>query len=796
MFKNYLKIALRNLIKNKVYSLVNILGLVIGLTCGIIIIVYVLYELSYDRFHKNAENIYRLGRETSTAERIIREPLSSAPTAMALMQDFPEVANVVRFGNRGKMIVKHSDKQFYEKNIYYVDSSVFDIFTFPMISGDPKTALVKPYSVVITENIATKYFGDEDPIGKVLRFNNKNDYLVTGIMKNVPENSHHKIDMLCSIETLYAQEVPDLNNWLAFDYFTYVLLKDKTDYNKLEQKFPAFIDKYLGDEFKVQGKSIKFFLHPLLKIQLYSHLEGYPPGRITQVYFLSAFALSIILIACINFMNLATARSTSRAKEVGIRKVVGANRSKLIYQFLGEALVLSLISLILSFLLAKTILPVFSAIIGQNLSLSFSETPSLILCFIGLAVVVGIISGSYPAFYLSQFDPVRTLKGKLITGTHKFRLRSVFVVFQFFTSTVFIIQAFIFGIQINNLRNKDLGFNKKNTVVLPIVDDEIKKSIKSFKKELRNYSDILNVAATSTLPGWHIPRSLKIPQGYTGAQMQLMDDLNVDEDFISTLEIKMAAGRNFSENFSADKSDAILINETAAQKFGWANPIGKTIQYSIGPDKFDTGTIYGVVKDFHLASLYRVIEPLFISNNPDNLNYLLVRIQPENTQQTIDQIRKKWGELFPAHPFDYSFLEDSYDTYFRTLDKIMKIFFYFTFLAILIACLGIFALATYMTENRTKEIGIRKVLGATTLGIFLNLNREIVKLVVIAIILALVYMKIPLIDPHKFLPYFVPVNFQIYLKSVLIVVLIAVATISYQAIRTAIANPIDSIKYE
>jgi len=796
MLKNYIKIAIRNLLRHKVYSIVNISGLVIGLTCSILIIIYVLYELSYDRFHKNAKNIYRFGRETTTADRVIREPLSSAPTARALIHDFPEVSNVVRFGNRGKIIVKHDDKQFYEEHIYYVDPSVFEIFTFPMIIGDPKTALVKPYSVVITEETATKYFSTENPIGKVLRFNNQHDYIVTGVIHNVPDNSHFEFDMLCSIETLYAQKHPNLYNWLSFDYLTYILLNENVDYKELEQKFPAFIDKYINDKFKVQGKTIKFFLHPMTKIQLYSHLEGYPPGRITQVYFFSILAVCIILIACINFMNLCTARSTNRAKEVGIRKVVGANKGKLIYQFLSEALILSFISLILAIFLVELILPIFSTIIGQKLDLSFVETPWLILGFLGLAIIVGIVSGSYPAFYLSRFHPVRVLKDKSPTGSKKVRLRSTLVIFQFFTSTVFIIQTIILGNQINYLRNKDLGFNKKNVVVLPIADEEIKQSIKSFKKELKNYSGVLNASATSTLPGWSIPRHFKIPQGYTEEKMQLMDDINVDQDFIPTLEIELSAGRNFSEEFTADKSEAIIINETAAKEFGWDNPIGKTIQYSIGPEKFATGTVYGVVKDFHLASLYRVIEPLFISNHPDNLNHLLVRIRPENMQKTIDHIKGKWNEIYPDHPFDYSFLEHSYDHYFRIVEKVLQIFFYFTFLAILIACLGIFALATYTAEQRTKEIGIRKVLGATTFGIILKLNKEIIKLVIVAIIFAWIFMQIQFLDPHMFLPYFIDIKFTIYLKSALLIVLIALVTISYQSIKTAMANPVESLRYE
>jgi putative ABC transport system permease protein len=796
MLKNYIKIAIRNLLRHKVHSIVNISGLVIGLTCGILVFIYVLYELSYDQFHDKAKNIYRLGREMVTSESVIREPLSSAPSGIALAHDFPEISGVVRFGNLGKIIVRYEDKKFYEEHIYYVDPSVFDIFNFPMISGDPQTALVKPYSVVITEETATKYFGDENPLGKTLRFNNQHDYLVSGVIKNVPDNSHFDFNMLCSIETLYAQKHPNLDNWLSFDYLTYVLVKDNIDYKELEQKFPEFIDKYIGDEFKTRGKSIKFFLHPLTKIQLYSHLEGYSPGRITQVYFVAIFALCIILIACINFMNLCIARSTNRAREVGIRKVIGAHRSKLIYQFIGEALILSLISLFFALLLVELILPAFSTIIRQKLTLSFSEMPGLIPSFLGLAIFMGIVSGSYPAFYLSRFHPVQVLKGNLTMSVRKIRLRSILVVFQFFTSTVFIIQTFIFGIQINNLRHKDIGFNKKNLVVLPIVDEEVKQSYKLLKEELKNCSDVVNVAATSTLPGWYIPRNLKIPQGYAAEQMQPMDDINVDQNFFPTLQVEMAAGRNFSEEFSTDKSDAIIINETAAKKYGWDNPIGKTIQYSSGADKFATGTVYGVVKDFHLATLYRVIEPLYVSNNPDNLNYLLIRIRPENIQQTIAFIKGKWNEMYPNYPFDYSFLEHSYDYYFRVLEKVLKILSYFTFLAIFIACLGIFALATYNAEYKIKEIGIRKIMGATTFGIIVKLNKEIIKLVFIAIILAWLFMQIRFVDPHMFLPYFADIKFTIYLKSALLVVLIALLTISYQSIKTAMANPVDSIRYE
>jgi putative ABC transport system permease protein len=796
MLKNYLKITFRNLLKHKVFSLVNILGLVAGMTCSFLIIIYVLYEFSYDRFNKNAHDIYRLDRELTTAEGTIREPLSSPPAALALEKDLPGISEVVRFHNAGKSIIKYEDKQFYEDHVWYADSSVFDIFSFPMVDGDPKMALVKPYSAVITEEMATKYFGAANPVGKILRINNSHDYVVTGVIKNIPDNSHLEINILLSLETLYAEKDPSLENWLSFEDQTYVLLKSDVDYQAVEKNFPALIDKYIGAELKGQGKSIRFFLFPLTKIHLYSHLEGYPPGRITQVYFFLMFAMCIILIACLNFINLSTARSASRAKEVGIRKVVGADRTKLIFQFIGEAVILSTTSFIFALVLVELLLPAFGSIIGQNIKFSFTEEPVLSLGFFGLAILVGAAAGSYPAFYLSRFQPVQVMKGELTVGATKASLRSTFVVLQFFASTVFIIQTIVLGYQIRYMRNKDLGFNKHDVVVLPIADSEVRKSIQSLKKEFKNYSGIIDVGATSTLPGWNIPRDFEIPQGYTKEQMQLMDVLNVDCDFIPTMEIKLAGGRNFSEKFPADTDNGLIINETAARKFGWSDPIGKTIRYNTGHGDFATGTVCGVVKDFHLASLYRVIEPLCISDKPDELNYILVQISPQNTDQTLDYIGKKWKEIYPDHPFEYSFLEQSFDRYFQVVEKVLQICSYFTFMAIVIACLGIYALAAYTAEHRTKEIGIRKVLGATTFGILLKLNKETIKLVVISMVLALIFVQVPLIDLHEFLPYFVKPGFMVYVESALLLISVALATISYQSIKTALANPVESLRYE
>jgi len=623
---------------------------------------------------------------------------------------------------------------------------------------------------------------------------NENDFVVTGVIKNVPDNSHLEINMLFSFATLVAEKDPSLDNWLSFEDQTYVLLKNDIDYRDVNRQFPAFIDRYIGNRLKVQGKSIKFFLFPLTKIHLRSDLEGYPPGRITQVYFFMMFAVCIILIACLNFINLTTARSSSRGREVGVRKVVGAGRSQLMFQFLGETIILSLISFVCALVLVELTLPAFRTIIGQNLEFNLTKEPMLLMIFLGLAILVGIMAGSYPAIYLSRFQPLRVMRDE--PGKTKTSLRSVLVLLQFFTSTVFIIQTLVLGYEIRYMRNMDLGFNQHDVVVLPIADADVRKSIQSLKKELKSCSTIIDVGSTSTLPGWNIPRGFEIPQGYTREQMQLMDVLDVDCGFIPTMDIKLADGRNFSDNFPADTIGGLLVNETAARMFGWSDPIGKTIRYNTGDGNFATGTVCGVVKDFHLASLYRVIEPLCISDRPEKLNYLMVRIAPANSERTLKYINSTWKEIYPDHPFEYSFLEQSFDRYFQVVEKILQICSYFTLVAIIIACLGIYALAAYTAERRTKEVGIRKVLGATTFKIFLKLNGEIMKLVAISIALGVVFMQLPLIDMHKFLPYSVKASFMVYLESALLVIMVAIATISYQSIKTATANPVEALRYE
>jgi putative ABC transport system permease protein len=713
-----------------------------------------------------------------------------------LKQECPEVKDAVRFKGMGKVIVRFEERQFYEKYMYYVEQQVFDVFTFPLIEGDPKTVLVKPYSVVITQEMAEKYFGSERPIGKVLTLDNKNDFIVTGVMKNLPKTTHREINMLCSFATLYALNQPDLHDWMNYNYYTYVLLKKGADFKSLEEKFPDLIKRYIGDDTKKINGTLSFYLLPLKKLYLYSNLDGNSPGLITEIFYYILLAVFLTLIACINFINLSTARASMRAKEIGVRKVLGAGKTKLIKQFLSESLVVSIISLLFAFMAVQLFLPVFSDKTGTNLTLGFGQSAEIYLGFLLLAVVIGLISGIYPAFYLAKFKPIETLKGDILFKHKKPVLRSNLVVLQFFISIVLICQTMFLNYQLDYLKNKDIGFHKKDVVVVPVTDDNVRHSMQTFKKELLGNINVLNITSISSLPGLGVPRNVKIPEGYSKNEMQLMEDIDVDSDFITALEIKLVAGRNFMHANKMDQQNAIIINQLAAKKFGWKNPLGKTIEYSIGQNKYAESTVIGVVKDFHLSSMHRVIEPLFISNNPNSINHILVRVSPQNINSTVEFIKLKWNMLFPDHPFQYSFLETHYDKYFRTLEKVFDVLAFFSILAIQLACLGIFALAAFISTQRTKEIGIRKVLGCSTFRIVVQLNFELLKYVFIAILFLIPYIYFTKDYLKMFLPYMAVVNYSIYVEVVALVIVVAIISVSYQSIKAAIANPVNSLKYE
>jgi len=800
MFMNYMKLTFRNIRRHKVYSLINIGGLAVGLACCFLIISYILYELSYDKYHTYSDRIYRIGMEAEISGSHLKAPRSGAPVAPALVADFPEVENAVRINLLERKPFRYDEKEFNEDRVYFGDNSIFDVFSFELLLGDKADALSAPFSIVLTERLARKYFGEENPVGKIISVGNDDQYTVTGVMRNVPRNSHFIFDGLCSFETLTVINPDRMSAWLPIDYCTYILLQENADYLALEAKFPAFINKYMGSLLEALGGRMEFFLQPLTDIHLHSHLEVELEGNsdIAYVYIFSAVAFLILLIACINFMNLATARAATRSREVGVRKALGAERSRLVNQFLGESIIYGLISVCLAFLIVITALPYISSVSGIDLQLDYGRNPWLPVTFVLFGLAAGAAAGIYPAFYLSSFEPAGSLKRTILTGRSKSGFRSVFVVTQFVISIALIIGTFIISGQLDYLKEKRLGFNKEQVVVLPLTDDTLFDSLPSLKKELMNYDNITGVSASSTVPGGFLAGELVVPEGFSDDQSQIIRSIAIDHDFIPVMEIEIIEGRNFSPDFSGDPENSVLINQTAAERFGWEDPVGKTIQLyrSEKLDVIHPQTVIGVVKDFHVESLYKKIEPLYIQYRPGYFKNLSIRTKATNISATLAFIQSKIEDFAPGNLFDYFFLDASFDSQYRTEEKLNRIFSGFTSIAILIACIGLFGMASFITEMRTKEIGVRKVLGASTSEILLLLLKEFFKWVLIANVIA---WPLAWYGMNKWLQnfaYHTEINPAIFVLSGLLSMAVAFLTVSYQTTRAARANPVDSLRYE
>jgi len=799
MFKSYLKIAIRNIRKSKGYSFINISGLAIGMACSIILLIYIHSELTWDNFHQKAHRIYRLGVHSVMNGSEVHWYVSNAVTAGVLKRDYPEVEDAIRMGGMGTPSIKYKDKIFYERDVFYADASIFNLFTYPIKTGNPETALEAPYTVVISEEMAIKYFGNEDPIGKILRFNNQYDYTITGVIYNIPENSDFSYNMLCSYNTLYAQrgqDDPQLNQWISFNFLTFVLLKENIDHKIVEAKFPAMLDHYVGPQLKAAGAEMNFFLQPFKDIHLYTPAPGRESGGAIQfVYIFSAIAFFILIIACVNFMNLSTARSAKRAREVGMRKVFGAARGRLIKQFLSESLIFSFIALIISIIFVQLFLPFISSLADRDLQMNFSQFSWLFLSFIGIATFTGVFAGFYPAFFLSAFQPIKVLKSGISSAMSHSKFRSVLVVFQFVISISLIIGTGLIINQLNYLRDKDPGFNKEHVVVIPIRSDQTLQSMPMIKTELKRDHTVKVVGISSTLPGQGAQYNQFLPEGFTREQMQLMDDIQADDGFLDAIGINIIEGRNFSREIKTDQKESVIINELAAKKYGWEYPIGKTIRR--GREVYN---VIGVINDVHIRPFIQTIEPICIANNIHNrfnrARFITIRIKPENIEATINFINKTWTQIQPEQPFDYYFLDDSFDNQFRIFERTKDIFSYFAIFAIFIACLGLFGMSSYTTEQRTKEIGIRKTLGASITGIIFLLNREAIKLSIIANIIAWPIIFLLMNKWLQIFPYRADTNIITFILSAILVVAIALGTIVYQSIKAAKSNPIDSLRFE
>ncbi len=804
MIKNYLKIALRNLRKHKGYTFINITGLAVGLACCLLIVLFVRDELSYDRYHDNADRIYRITLDALLGEQEIHGPISPAPMAQALVNDFPEVVQATRlFTFRDKTLVRYEDNRFVEERFFFGDSTFFEVFTFPFLQGDPETALVEPNTVVLTESTARKYFGQQNPIGQTLRVNERTDYEVTGVMADVPTNSHFHFDFLGSLGTLDNSRNP---MWVSNNFRTYFLLADGHSPEALQAKFPAMVKNYAGpqveqflgitiDQFFASGGRFAFQIQALTDVHLHSQLdfEIEPNGDITYVYAFSIVAFLILLIACINFMNLATARSANRAKEVGVRKVLGSNRRQLTLQFLMESMLLSVIALGVALVLAAVLLPVFNSLSGKALQIDYLDG-FMLSGVIGLAVLVGLLAGSYPAFFLASFSIVNVLKGQGLVGMKSSGLRSGLVVFQFVISIALMIGTAMVYRQVDFIQNKRLGFDKEHVIVLERFN-ALGPQQQAFKQQIQQHPNVVAVAAANTLPGRSFGDTSFIPEGAPPEEILSLRLLYTDFDLLETLNLELVDGRFFSRDFATD-SAAVVLNEAAVKELGWTEAVGKRlVSPSFNGEETEFITVVGVVKDFHFQSLREAIRPLglFIGRN---LNYLAVRIQPGDISGTLAAFETQWKTFAPGQPFTYSFLDRDVDALYQADQRTGSLFGTFALLAIMIACLGLFGLAAFTAEQRTKEIGVRKVLGASVSGIVLLLSKEFTKLVALAFIVA---APLAYFATNRWLQDFafqVAFSWWIFVIAGLAALAIAWLTVSYQSIRAALTNPVEALRYE
>jgi ABC-type antimicrobial peptide transport system permease subunit len=785
MFKNYITIALRNIRRYKGFSFINIIGLAIGMACCILIFLWLQDEMSYDRFHENSGELYRVITETYSENQTFQQSRAPSPLGPALKQEYPEIVNFTRYrGGITNWRVKYGEKAFMNDRLALADPSFFEMFTFPFIAGDPKTALKERFSLVITEDMAKKYFGNEAPLGKVIDLDGT-DMTITGVIKSIPRNSHMQFDCMFPIINMADWWEENFEDWERYRFHTYIQLEKGTNYKEVNGKISGIIKKYLPKS------ENKVYLQPLTDIHLYSSDfrwddDNIGKGNITYVYILSLTALCILLMACINFINLSTARSSNRAKEVGMRKVTGAHRSHIITQFFGESVVLSILALIFAIAMVLLFIPVFNDLSGKQLSMDFSG--SIILGLICVTIFAGLVAGSYPAFLFSSFQPVTVLK---IAGGGESRggyLRKSLVVVQFTLAIILIIATTVIYNQLNFISSKDLGYDKDHVVYF-YKYGEFGRNIEAVRNELFQNPNILSVSMSGPPLVTFRGRTDVNWEGKNPDQEIMMHPYFADYEYLRTFNMKMVQGRYFSKEFATDNSNYI-INETALKLMGFKSPVGKRLLF-----RGREGTIIGVIKDFHSGSLHNKIAPLIIMCRGAGPN-MSIKINSKNVPQTIKFLEEKWEKFVPDFPFSYTFLDETIDNYYNTEKRIGTISQYFTFLAIFIACLGLLGLVSYMAEQKTKEIGIRKVLGSSVANIVLLLSKDFVKWIITAFIIALPVAWYLMDNWLRNFAYRVGIGWWVFLFAGGGALLIALLIVSYRIIKAAQSNPVDSLRYE
>ena len=783
MFKNYFKIAYRNLLRNKTYALINLFGLGISIAAVVLIMLYVRFEFSFDNFHKNEDRLYRISVKTYQEGNLRYDsPIFVPPIGPAMKRDFPEVETYTRFSTDRTSYFYIDKKPIRVSGIIYADSTFFDIFNFEMVSGDRQTALRNPYSIVLTNRTAEKLFGTTDPIGKVVNIDNADDYVVAGIVKTPPANSTVQFNALISFETRYKNP----NNFMGWmggnQYTTYLRLKENARPDYLESKLPGFMWENVNKDLEKYNAKYEPYLQPVRDIHFIE-------TGMTNIYIFGAVGVLILLIASINFINLTTAHYTRRVKEVGVRKVVGADRKTLITQFLTETLLLTFIALIIGLVIALAAAPYYRVLMQREFFALNLFDPLQTAALVGLLFLVGILAGSYPAFYLSSIKAASSLRSDGTKKVGKLSLQNVLIVAQFTISVGLIITTLVVSSQLSFIKNKELGYNKDNILVLSLENESSQLQTVLIKQRLKSIPGIIDISASSQVPSDGFTSNGYVLEN--SSTSVLINVVDVDHDFLDTYDIKLLDGRNFSKEFSTDR-EAILVNEALVKSFGWKDPLERKISRN-GDHK-----VIGVVDNFNFASLHKEIAPLIITNKPwgDKFDYLSLRVNTDDYSSLLTALEKEWKSINPTWPFEYNFLDEKIDRVYKLEQNFMKLFFYFSSLAIIIAALGLFSLSSLSTEQRTKEIGIRKVLGASAAGITNLLTKKYLILVAAANLIAwpaAYYLSSKWLEDFAYRINLTPIPF---LTAAVIAILITILSVGYRTLKAASMNPVNSIKYE
>ena len=801
MFKNHITVAIRTLLRHKVYSFVNISGLAVGIACCMLIMLFVQDELSYDRFHKNADRIYRVLWDARYGDNEWTIPYVEVPISETLKEQFPEVVHSTRL-RRESQTIRRESNYVIEKNFYYAENSFFDVFTVPFIAGDPATALNAPNAVILTEQSVQRYFPNRDPMGQTLDLNDGKSLQVTGVVKAFPPQSHFHFDFLAPLKTLPIIERRK-SAWGSATVYTYLVLKDGASTSELQTKFTAYVREHILSKMPpMPGYHTNYLIQPLTDIHLYSNLkyEITANSNIMYVYIFSLIAIFVLLIACINFVNLSTARSATRAREVGVRKVLGSHRSQLIRQFFSESTICVAFASILAIGLCELGLPHLNALANKHLTMGSLFAPHVLIGLFALIIVVGLLSGMYPALYLSSFWPVTALKGYI--SSSKAYLRNGLVIAQFCISISLLVGTLVVRDQIHFAQNKHLGFDKEHVLILqgiPIPRNltsprQAMTFVMTFRDQFETLPQVSTASLNTGVPGRDFDSMIFIPEQPANYEKTSLTYTFADEKYVEALNLKIVEGRNFSPTEHATDVSAFLVNQSAVKALGWQTALGKKFKRASGIGM--AGPIIGVVSDFHIGSLKQEIKPLVLPYLRRPPMYLAIRLHPGNVAEAISAVEETWKKLAPNQPFSYTFLDQDYAKLYNHEQQMSHVFQIFSGLAILIACLGLFGLAAFTTQQRTKEIGIRKILGASVSGIVCLLSKDFLKLVLVANLIAWPIAYYAMNQWLQSFAYRIDLGISTFILSGLIALLIALLTVSYQAIKAARANPVEALRYE